>query len=54
MNLQLPGARTGPAVGFVPRLAVTFSRFLLDEPVTPAPVVGAAILIGGVWLVNRR
>jgi len=34
--------------------AVTFSRWLLDEPITPALVVGAAILVGGVWLVNRR
>jgi drug/metabolite transporter (DMT)-like permease len=33
---------------------VTFSRFLLDEPITPILAMGAAILIGGVWLVNRR
>jgi hypothetical protein len=38
----------------VPMFAVTFSRWLLDEPVTPALVVGAIILVGGVWLINRR
>jgi drug/metabolite transporter (DMT)-like permease len=33
---------------------VTFGRILLDEPLTLALVVGAAILIGGVWLVQRK
>jgi drug/metabolite transporter (DMT)-like permease len=32
---------------------VTFSHWLLDEPVTPALLLGAAILIAGVYLVNR-
>jgi drug/metabolite transporter (DMT)-like permease len=32
--------------------AVTFSRFLLNEPITPALLVGALILIGGVWLAS--
>jgi len=47
----------GRVVGFVylvPMFAVAFSHWLLDEPVTPALVAGAAILVGGVWLINRR
>jgi drug/metabolite transporter (DMT)-like permease len=51
---RMPAGRVVGFVYLVPMFAVTFSRFVLDEPVTPALVLGAAILIGGVWLVNRR
>jgi len=51
---RMPAGRVASFVYLVPMFAVTFSRFLLDEPFTLALVVGAAILIGGVWLVNRR
>ncbi|MFC2029383.1 DMT family transporter [Chloroflexota bacterium] len=47
----------GRAVGFVylsPMFAVIFSRLWLDEPVTAGLVLGGVILMGGVWLVNRR
>ena len=50
----MPASRVASFVYLVPMFAVTFSRFLLDEPFTLALLVGAAILIGGVWLVNRR
>jgi drug/metabolite transporter (DMT)-like permease len=33
--------------------SVSFSHWLLGEPITPALLLGAAILIAGVWLVNR-
>jgi len=33
---------------------VTFSRILLDEPITAALAIGAAVLIAGVWMVQRR
>ena len=51
---RMPAGRVVGFVYLVPMFAVTFSRWLLDEPVTPALIVGAAILVGGVWLVNRR
>jgi len=51
---RMPAGRVAGFVYLVPMFAVTFSRWLLDEPVTPALLLGAAILIGGVWLVNRR
>jgi drug/metabolite transporter (DMT)-like permease len=51
---RMPAGRVAGFVYLVPMFAVTFSRFLLDEPLTPVLLVGAAILIGGVWLVNRR
>ncbi len=51
---RMPAGRVVGFVYLVPMFAVTFSRWLLDEPVTPALVIGAAILVAGVWLVNRR
>jgi drug/metabolite transporter (DMT)-like permease len=51
---RMPAVRVASFVYLVPMFAVTFSRWLLDEPITPALVIGTAILIGGVWLVNRR
>jgi drug/metabolite transporter (DMT)-like permease len=51
---RMPASRVVGFVYLVPMFAVTFSRFLLDEPITSALVLGAAILISGVWLVQRR
>jgi len=51
---RMPAGRVAGFVYLVPMFAVTFSRWLLDEPVTPALVVGAIILVVGVWLINRR
>ena len=51
---RTPAGRVAGFVYLVPMFAVTFSRWLLDEPITPALIIGAAILIGGVWLANRR
>jgi len=50
---RMPAGRVAGFVYLVPMFAVTFSRWLLDEPVTPALLLGAAILIAGVWQVNR-
>jgi drug/metabolite transporter (DMT)-like permease len=46
-------ARVAGFIYLIPMSAVIFGRWLLDEPVTPGLLVGAAILVGGVWLVNR-
>jgi drug/metabolite transporter (DMT)-like permease len=51
---RMPAGRVAGFVYLVPMFAVTFSRWLLDEPVTSALLLGAAILIAGVYLVNRR
>jgi len=51
---RMPAGRVAGFVYLVPMFGVAFSHWLLDEPVTPALVVGAAILVGGVWLINRR
>jgi drug/metabolite transporter (DMT)-like permease len=49
---RMPAGKVAGFVYFVPMFAVTFSRLLLDEPITPALLVGAAVLIGGVWLAS--
>jgi drug/metabolite transporter (DMT)-like permease len=51
---RMPAGRVAGFVYLSPMFAVTFSRWLLDEPVTSALLLGAAILIAGVYLVNRR
>jgi len=51
---RMPAGRVAGFVYLVPMFAVTFGRLLLDEPLTLALIVGAAILIGGVWLVQRK
>jgi len=51
---RMPAGRVAGFVYLLPMFAVTFSRWLLDEPVTLALLLGAAILIIGVYLVNRR
>lgn len=50
----MPASRVASFVYLVPMFAVTFSRWLLNEPITPALVIGAAVLVGGVWLASRR
>jgi drug/metabolite transporter (DMT)-like permease len=51
---RMPAGRVVGFVYLVPMFAVTFSRILLDEPITLALLAGAAILIGGVWMVQRK
>ena len=51
---RMPAGRVVGFVYLVPMIAVISSRWLLDEPVTIWLLLGAAILISGVWLVNRE
>jgi drug/metabolite transporter (DMT)-like permease len=51
---RMSAGRVASFVYLVPMFGVTFSRWLLDEPITPALIVGGIILIAGIWLVNRR
>ncbi|MBN1178348.1 MAG: EamA family transporter [Anaerolineae bacterium] len=50
---HMPAGRVASFVYLVPTFAVTFGYLLLDEPVTPALLLGAAVLLVGVWTVNR-
>ena len=55
----LEGVKTlGPArasifVNLVPVAAITLGVLLLGERLTPAMLVGAALVISGVWIINR-
>ncbi|UCE19420.1 MAG: DMT family transporter [Gemmatimonadota bacterium] len=51
---RLSAARVASFVYLVPMFGVTFSRWLLNESITPALILGGIILIVGIWLVNRR
>jgi drug/metabolite transporter (DMT)-like permease len=51
---RMPAGRAAGFVYLSPMFAVIFSRLFLKEPVTAGLVLGGSILIGGVWLVNRR
>lgn len=50
---HLSAGRVASFVYLVPMFAVTFGHWLLDEPVTLALLLGAVVLVAGVWLVNR-
>ncbi len=50
----MSASRVGGFIYLIPMFAIVFSHLLLDEPITPALIIGGVILIGGIWLVNRR
>ena len=50
---HLSAGRVASFVYLVPMFAVTFGHWLLDEPVTLALLLGAAVLVDGIWLVNQ-
>ncbi len=51
---QLPASRVAGFVYLVPMFGVACSRLLLREPITPGLLLGAAMLLAGVFLVNRH
>ena len=46
-------ARTAVFINFIPVVAVTLAVLLLEEPLTPALLVGGALTIVGIFLTNR-
>ena len=51
---RMPATRVAGFTYLVPLFAVALGLLLLGEPITPALVTGAGILVVGVWLVNRH
>ena len=49
----LSTAQTGVFLYIEPLVAVVVAFFLLDEAITVASLIGGAVIILGVWLVNR-
>jgi drug/metabolite transporter (DMT)-like permease len=50
----LGAARAAQFINLVPPLAVAESVLILGEPMTPALYVGAALVVAGLYLTNRR
>ncbi len=50
---RLGPARAAIFVNLVPVAAIALAVLLLGEPLTPSVVVGAALVIAGVWIINR-
>lgn len=50
----LTTAQTGVFLYIEPLVAVVVAFFILGEPITPASLIGGAIILFGVWLVNRN
>jgi drug/metabolite transporter (DMT)-like permease len=50
----LTTAQTGVFLYIEPLVAVVVAFFMLGEPITPASLIGGAVILFGVWLVNRE
>jgi drug/metabolite transporter (DMT)-like permease len=49
---RMEASRAASFIYLEPLFGVSFSKLLLDEPITLALVIGAALLIGGIYLIN--
>lgn len=49
---RMEASRAASFVYLEPLFGVSFSKLLLDEPITLALLIGAALLVGGVYLIN--
>ncbi len=50
----LPAAQTGVFLYLEPPVSVIVAALLLSEPITPAALLGGAIILFGVWLVTTE
>ena len=51
---QLTTAQTGVFLYIEPIVTVVVAFFVLGEAITPALLIGGAVILFGVWLVNRN
>ena len=50
----LTTAQTGIFLYIEPLVAAVVTSFILGEVITPASLIGGAVILFGVWLVNRN
>ena len=50
---KMEATRVGSFTYLVPLFGVSFSQVILGEPITLALIIGGAILLGGVYIINR-
>ena len=51
---QLPAAQTGAFLFVEPLVSMVVAAIVLNEQITPVSVVGGAVILFGIWLVNRQ
>ena len=51
---EIGAVRSGVFINFVPLFAMLFGLLLLDEPLTPTLLQGAALVITGAWITNNN
>ena len=51
---QLPAAQTGAFLFIEPLTSMVVASIILNEQVTPISIIGGAVILVGIWLVNRK
>lgn len=51
---QLPAAQTGAFLFVEPLTSMVVAAIILKEQITPVSVLGGAVILVGIWLVNRK
>ena len=51
---RLPASQVGAVLYLEPLVSMTVAAAVLGEPVLLSTVIGGAVILAGVWLVNRR
>jgi drug/metabolite transporter (DMT)-like permease len=51
---HMPASQVGALLYLEPLVAMTVAAVVLSEPILLSTVVGGAVILIGVWLVNRR
>ncbi|MBI5825154.1 MAG: DMT family transporter [Chloroflexi bacterium] len=51
---QLPAAQTGAFLFIEPPSSMIVAAIVLKEQITPAAILGGAVILIGIWLVNRQ
>ena len=51
---QLPAAQTGAFLFVEPLTSMVVASIILSEQITPVSVLGGAVILAGIWMVNRQ
>jgi len=51
---QLPAAQTGAFLFIEPLTSMVVAAVILNEKITPVSVLGGAVILVGIWMVNRN
>jgi drug/metabolite transporter (DMT)-like permease len=51
---EIPASQLGVFINIEPLVTTVLAATMINEPITPITLIGGAIIIFGVWLVNRQ